>query len=334
MDPRVISMIATAAKPYQKIGEPGELLTIITDTDTDPVIWQTFAAAARTVGLQPFVALMVPGRRDYADPPLPVQKMAEASDIIHYTTRMGLVHSQWGLSLSKLRKKRIVSEGITPEMFVEGAALADDAVVNAWNKRIQRLWDEGREVHITSGLGTDLRISIEGHLSFSSAGAKYTSAEAELFKAPFVQFPGGETACTPNENTGDGVLVVDQAIHHPPGRLGRPIELQLKAGRIVEVRGGWEADEFKRWLDSYADPEGGTICELAVGTNPEARFMGNMRQDRFPLGSMHFGFGMNTDVGGTIDSNIHYDAILSQPTLVVDGECIIRDGQMQVAPIQ
>lgn len=334
MDNRAISMIATAVKPYKKIGAPGDILTIVTDTDTDPVIWQTFALAARTLGIEPFIALMAPSQRDYADPPLPVQKMAEASDIIHYTTRMGLVHSQWGMSLSKMRKKRIVSEGITAEMFVEGAALADDQIVNAWNRTIQTIWDEGKDVHITSPHGTDLRISVEGHLSFSSAGAKFTTADAELFKAPFVQFPGGETACTPNENTGDGVIVVDQAIHHPPGRLVRPIELYLQAGRIVDIRGGWEADEFRRWLDSYADPEGGTICELAVGTNPMARFMGNMRQDRFPLGSMHFGFGMNTDVGGTIDSNIHYDAIISQPTLVVDGQTIVHEGQMRVSPTE
>jgi len=42
---------------------------------------------------------------------------------------------------------------------------------------------------------------------------------------------------------------------------------------------------------------------------------------------------MNTDVGGTIDSNIHYDAIISKPTLVVDGACIIENGQMRVEPV-
>jgi len=39
---------------------------------------------------------------------------------------------------------------------------------------------------------------------------------------------------------------------------------------------------------------------------------------------------MNTDVGGTIDSNIHYDGIMSKPTLVVDGRTIIDHGVMQI----
>jgi leucyl aminopeptidase (aminopeptidase T) len=330
MDPRIISMITAAAKPYKKIGVPGETVAILTDTDTDPIIWQALATAAKSLGLNPIVSIMVPSERDYADPPLAVQKLAEAADIIHYTTRHGLVHSQWGLALSKLGKKRIVSEGITPEMFVEGAVLASDDVINAWNKKIQKIWDDGKDVHITTPYGTDLRISIEDHLSFSSAGQQFTSANAELFKAPFVQFPGGETACTPKEETGDGVLVIDQTIHFPEGKLNTPVELYLEKGKIVDIRGGWEADAFRRWLYTYGDGNASVICELAVGTNPEARFMGNMRQDRFPLGSMHVGFGMNTDVGGTIDSNIHYDGIMSKPTLVVDGQTIIENGEMRI----
>jgi len=274
--------------------------------------------------------LMVPASRDYADPPPAVQRMAEAADIIHFTTQMGLVHSQWGLKLTKLRKKRIISEGITPQMFTEGAVLADEADVRSWANKVQKVWEEGRLVHLTSPYGMDLKVSIEGSFSFSPTGATSAGAGAELFKAPFVQFPGGECATVPAEGSGDGVVVVDQAIHFPPGRLVRPIELRLEGGRIVDIRGGWEADEFRRWLESFADDNGGTLCEIAIGCNPEARFMGNMRQDRFPLGGMHLGFGMNTDVGGNVESGIHYDVILSKPSLEVDGRPIIGDGQMMI----
>jgi len=329
-DPRVISMIRNAMKPYQKIGKPGETVVIVADTNTDPIVWETFASAARATGLEACVALMVPALRDYSDPPLAVQQMAEAADIIHFTTQMGLVHSQWGLKVTKLRKKRIISEGITPEMFTEGAVLADEDVVRGWANKVQRVWEEGRALRLTSPYGTDLKVSIEGSFSFSPTGATSAAGGAELFKAPFVQFPGGECATVPAEASGDGVVMVDQAIHFPPGRLGRPIELRLDKGRIVDIRGGWEADEFRRWLESFGDDNGGTLCEIAIGCNPEARFMGNMRQDRFPLGGMHLGFGMNTDVGGRVESSIHYDVILSQPSLTVDDRPIIQAGRMMI----
>ena len=53
-----------------------------------------------------------------------------------------------------------------------------------------------------------------------------------------------------------------------------------------------------------------------------------MRQDRFVWGSFHVGFGLNADVGGTIVSNIHYDAVVSKPTLLVDDKTIIQDGKI------
>jgi aminopeptidase len=330
MDTKTISMITSAMRPYQQIGKPGEKVVVLTDTETDPVIWQTCAVAARAAGLEVTIAMMVPAQREYSDPPEPVQKMAEAADIVHFTTRKGLVHSQWGLHLTKLRKKRIISEGITPQMFTEGAVLADEDEVREWAKKVQAVWDKGNEVHLTSRYGSDLKVGIAGQYSFSPTGATSTEQDAELFKAPFVQFPGGECATTPEDGTGEGILVVDQALHYPPGRLIQPVELELKKGRIVDIRGGWEADAFKRWLDSFGDDEGGTICEIAVGCNPEAQFIGNMRQDRFPLGGMHIGFGMNTDVGGTVESSIHYDVILSKPTLHVDGELIIDEGEMKI----
>jgi 2,5-dihydroxypyridine 5,6-dioxygenase len=330
MDTRTISMIRSAMTPYQEIGEPGEKLVIITDTETESVIWQTMATAARAFGLEPSVAMMVPTTREYMDPPDPVQKMAEAADIVHFATRKGLVHSQWGLHLTKLRKKRIISEGITPAMFTEGAVLADKQVVRAWADKVQQVWDHGEKLHLTSPYGSDLHVEIETGHSFSPTGATSDTSGAELFKAPFVQFPGGECATVPKYGTGDGLIVVDQALHYPPGRLVRPVELELVGGRIEQIRGGWEADEFRRWLESFADDEGGTICEIAIGCNPEAKFMGNMRQDRFPLGGMHIGFGMNTDVGGEVDSSIHYDVILSKPTLTVDGQSIIEEGRMMI----
>lgn len=319
MDPRPIAMIETALKPYRKVGKPGDKVVIIADTTTDPVIWETFALAAQAVGVQPMVALMVPTKRDYENPPEPVQKMAEAADIIHFTTRHGLIHSTFGRELSRAGKKRIISEGVEVEMFTEGAALEDDAEIDKWAEKIRQVWDDGKSVRLKTPFGTNLNISIEGHYSFKTAGA-------QLFKSPSAQFPGGESACTPAENSGDGVLVIDKAIHYPHGRLIHPIELHLKEGKITEIRGGWEADEFRWWVDSYADREGKTICELSVGCNPMAKFMGSMRQDRFVLGSFHVGFGMNADVGGKIVSNIHYDAIMSKPTLVVDGKDIIKDG--------
>lgn len=323
MDPRIIEMISTAVKPYKIVGKPGETVAIVTDTRVEPIVWQVFAMAARTVGVTPTVGIMLPDELDYADPPSPIQKMVEGADIVQYCASRGLVHTPWGRKVTQMGKKRVNSDGVTARMLVEGAALADPEEILKWRLKVRPVWDNGNEVHITSPYGTDLRVGIKGHYT-------YATAKSELVSVVNAQFPGGEEACTPQENTGTGVVVVDKCVPHPTGLLLHPIEIHLVDGKIVDIRGKNEADDFRRWLDSVGDENSRTICELSIGCNPRAIFMGSMRQDRFVLGSSHVGFGGNADLGGTIVSRTHFDVIMSQPTVVIDGNTVVKDGKMMI----
>jgi len=155
MEPYVIEMMKTARKPYEKVGtQEGDKVLIIADTRTDPIIWEVFGATARSLGAQPVIALMLASPRDYADPPTPVIKAAEESDILHYVTSRGLVHSRFGRKMSQAKKKRIISEGIYPRMLLEGAALANPEDILANVKKITPLWDQGESVRVTSPKGT------------------------------------------------------------------------------------------------------------------------------------------------------------------------------------
>jgi len=57
---------------------------------------------------------------------------------------------------------------------------------------------------------------------------------------------------------------------------------------------------------------------------------GVQREDKNILGAMHFGLGTNVDVGGSIESSIHMDGVILEPTLYVDGEERIRNGRFLV----
>jgi leucyl aminopeptidase (aminopeptidase T) len=330
MDVQLVEMIRNARKPYEQIGKPGNTAVILADTDTDPLIWQAFAAACRTLDIIPNVVIVPPFARDYENPPAPAQAAIRSADIVHYVTRVGQVHSPFGLSVSKLGKKKIVSEGITVEMFTKGAVTADLSEVSENARRINELWDKGEHVHVKSAKGTDFTVSIKGRGGFMG-GKNMPKADFALGAGGgVVQFPGGECPIAPLEDTAEGVIVVDKTLHYPPGPLSEPVILTLRKGTITKIEGGDEADRFRRWLESYSDPGGWRLCELSTGTNPKAYWMGNMRQDRFVVGGCHVGFGMNADVGGTIESNIHYDVIFSRCTVTVDGKYMLDDGQLKV----
>ena len=45
------------------------------------------------------------------------------------------------------------------------------------------------------------------------------------------------------------------------------------------------------------------------------------------LGTSHIAIG-RSDVGGLVYSNIHFDGLLSEPTITVNGRTFIKDGKL------
>src|SRR5262249_14449256 len=137
-------------------------------------------------------------------------------------------------------------------------------------------------------------------------------------KLLFHLLPSGEFNVAPVERSGNGVLIIDHCMHHI-GRIFTPIELQVKDGRICDIRGGAEARILRDYLEAFGD-ENAYMCpaEASVGVNSKAIVRGNQREDKNILGAMHFGLGTNIDVGGTIISKIHMDGVILEPTLYVD----------------
>lgn len=318
-------LIRTCRVPYMEIAKPGEVIAILADHGTDPRIPEAFATAAMSLGLEPVVATMPISNHDYHDPLRAVQVLAEAADVVHYMTSKYLVHSRWGRKLSKSGKKKVISDGVTFPMLTSGAVLADLDEVGHWIDTVAESWDPGKEAHFSSKLGTDLTVSIVGRRGF--VGGRNRPKEGfDIGTGATIQFPGGECPIAPVEDTANGVLVVDKTLQPIDGLLSQPVRLTIRKGTIVDISGGDEARWFERWLVRHGDEHAGRLCELSVGTNPEARWCGNLRQDRFIWGSSHFGFGMNADVGGTIDSAIHYDVAWSSPTITIDGKVVVNDG--------
>jgi leucyl aminopeptidase (aminopeptidase T) len=67
-----------------------------------------------------------------------------------------------------------------------------------------------------------------------------------------------------------------------------------------------------------------------VGLNKQAMIVGTQREDKNIYGAMHFGLGTNSDVGGTIESNLHMDGVVLQPSVYVDGELRMERGRFLV----
>jgi leucyl aminopeptidase (aminopeptidase T) len=193
-----------------------------------------------------------------------------------------------------------------------------------------RLWDRlvGRShVRITTALGTDLEMDITGRDVMRDTG---------LFHKPreHGNLPAGECYVSPLEDRTNGVFVVDKS--YPGILIQEPIRLSVENGRVVEIAGGREAEQLLAIIrDGERKPYGEgcrVVCELGIGTNPNARLQGNVLTDEKVMGTVHIAIGHNAlaSYGGQNRAPIHLDGVFSGPTLIVDGETLIKDGKYLV----
>jgi leucyl aminopeptidase (aminopeptidase T) len=184
-------------------------------------------------------------------------------------------------------------------------------------------WLQGCEsVHITTPLGTDLRLSVAGREWQSDTGVIRG-------QGVFGNLPAGEVYVAPREDSAEGVLVIDKSL--PGFPLSEPVRLVFEKGRVTHIEGGEGAKHLKELIAEGERKENGewsrVIGELGIGTNPKARLQGNLMTDEKVAGTIHVAIGRNILFGGENLAPIHEDGVVSQPTMWVDGELLIDGGQ-------
>jgi len=184
-------------------------------------------------------------------------------------------------------------------------------------------WLDGREsVHITTPLGTDLRLSVAGREWQSDTGVIRG-------QGVFGNLPAGEVYVAPIEDSAEGILVIDKSL--PGFPLSEPVRLVFEKGRVTHIEGGTGAAHLQELIaEGERKPNGEwsrVIGELGIGTNPKARLQGNLMTDEKVAGTIHIAIGRNTLFGGENQAPIHVDGVVDQPTMRVDGELLIDRGQ-------
>ena len=172
--------------------------------------------------------------------------------------------------------------------------------------------------HVTTTLGTDLHMSL--------VGREWRAETGKLRgRGVYGNLPAGEIYIAPNEDSAEGVLVIDKCL--PGLLLSEPVKLVFEKGRVKQIEGG----EGARYLENAITQHGDAtriIAELGIGTNTKARLQGNILTDEKVLGTIHIAIGRNDFIGGTnIATTTHIDGIVSQPTLKIDGKMLIHNGE-------
>lgn len=171
--------------------------------------------------------------------------------------------------------------------------------------------------HVTTALGTDLRLSLAGREWRTDTGILRG-------RGVLGNLPAGEIYIAPVEDSAEGVLVIDKCL--PGLLLAEPVRMTFAAGKVTQVEGGAGAAFLRSAFGQHGDAAR-VIAELGMGTNPRARLQGNIITDEKALGTIHVAVGRNDFFGGANVATTHIDGVVGQPTLAIDGQIVIRDGE-------
>ena len=169
--------------------------------------------------------------------------------------------------------------------------------------------------------GTELRAELVGRKSV------YLDGLARI-RGQLSALPAGVVAIAPCEETANGTVVIDGSVAEM-GVVHSPISCTVKDGRIVDIKGGREAKKFKALL-SRDGSTGFQLAEVGVGTNPKAKYTGNLLEDERVYASGHIGFGRSSHIGGITESKVHIDSTVRRPEVYVNGQRIVSSGRIEM----
>lgn len=329
-------------RPFEANIKPGDRVVVVTDTAQDERVWQAAMTIIADLGGDPSLMLFEQRPADYYDPPDVVAAAMLKADVNVLLASTAMLHSPSSMAAMRAGVPSICMDGqLTLEMFQRGAATADYHEISRIKHFVAKnvFGADAQEAHVTSEYGTDLVYSVAGRVFIPplrdddwNPFVAYSRTEEGRENSPMYTclFPTGEFNVPPVEGEAEGTFVIDTTMHHL-GRVHDPITLVIKEGRITDIRGGTDAWRLREHLRKHGDENAYMFpTEASVGINPKAMIVGSQREDKNILGAMHFGLGTNSDVGGTVESNLHMDGVILQPTLYVDGVKKIERGEFLV----
>ena len=334
---RLSDYVVAAAAVYEACHvQPGEKVTIYSDTGRETEVVDAFIAAAQLRGADT-TTLRVPARKPLEEPPTPAVEAMKESDFV-----VDLASESWLYTPATTRilrggtrmlqvlmpSENILRKNPRPEIAAR-AAFAES------------LFDGETTVRIVSSDAGELRASFKGRAPAAQDGVVVGDGEWDSLGTAFVN------VC-PVEGSAEGTVTLNSTVYLAGASsfiVETPIRLTIRDGQIKEVRGGVEAERLQAWLDSYRDPNLGMVAHLGFGfderSGPPPK--SETERDWVSWEAMHGGvivaFGANTidvefrrgkgAVGGKNKAPSHADSTVLGADFYVGRTKVLQGGVFQ-----
>jgi 2,5-dihydroxypyridine 5,6-dioxygenase len=197
----------------------------------------------------------------------------------------------------------------------------------------QELLQGASTLRFTNPAGTDVTYRLGAYPVMTQYGYTDTPGRWDHWPSGFV-FTGGA------DDGVDGTVVIAPGDILLPFKdyVRDPVTITIEQGRILDIRGGVEAQLLNDYVDGFGDDPGKYgISHIGWGMMREARWSG-MATDRRSIqmearsfyGNVLFSTGPNTELGGSNDTPCHLDVPMRGCSVFLDDEPVLVDGDLVV----
>ena len=316
-----LELIEAAERIVREVAapQPGDKVLIVTDA-AKLNIGKALGSASRLLGAETVLALMPMTGEHGHEPPATIAAAMAAADVVFAPTTHAITHTRARLDAHAAGARVVIMRGVDEDMMIKGAMAVDFKELKRITAKVSETFNRTERIHVRSGAGTDVTLSTAGRRFFRLDGF----FQEEM---GFAALPGGECPTAPVEGTTKGRIVIDYSMDSI-GRLRQPLVLDVAKGRVISVAGSAQETALLERLFER-DASARNIAEFSIGTNPAARLSGNLAEDKKLLGSVHFAIGDNRSLGGSVESTVHLDGLLLEPTITVDeGRLLVQEGRL------
>ncbi|MHA1222096.1 MAG: aminopeptidase [Candidatus Heimdallarchaeaceae archaeon] len=169
-------------------------------------------------------------------------------------------------------------------------------------------------------LGKKIRIITDGGTDISCKPREWRCTQIKPDKTlKNATLPVGQIYAAVFEKETNGKIVIDKCISNfiidfktviSFPEIRKKITLEIKEGEITKIEGDKEAEFLRQTCLNKIDNGGRILSEIAFGLNPNKIDKRNFYLQEVLRDTTHFGFGLNTHLGGDIVSNTHWDAAI------------------------
>jgi 2,5-dihydroxypyridine 5,6-dioxygenase len=317
----------------------GDACAVLAETQSRPVLVELASLALQQLGARSFVVTVpspaagaIPVRSTGASTALgghdaPVQSLARCALVVDCTVE-GLQHAAELPAILAGGARVLVVSNEHPDILERCLPRAEDeAVVRDAMRRLK----SAKRMTVFSRAGTDLRIDLAGARVGGVWG--FTSKPGTL-----THWPGGLALAFPATGCVDGTLVLDRGDVNLTFKryLADAVRLQIEDDHVTDVIGDSpDAELMRGYFASWGDRAAYAVSHVGWGLNPRARWDAMAFYDKSDFngtelrafaGNFLYSTGAN-EVAGRHTAG-HFDLPLRGCTVELDGQAVVRDGQL------